>query len=652
MQRNIYLRTVPLAEAVATLKSRLDRQALVRTQVVPTTRAAGRITATSIHAAASSPTAHCAAMDGIAVLASLTFAAREGEPARLAPGTDFVFVNTGDTLPQGFDAVVMIEDVVLAEDGSALVETSVPPWRHVRRIGEDIVATELLLPERRRLTPFDIAALLASGVYEVEVYEQIRIRVIPTGDEVLDPETRPAPGPGQVIESNSAMLAALAAEWGALVVRSAPVPDDPELLEAAVDAALDSDAHIVVLGAGSSAGAKDYSKSVMERFGEVYVHGVSAMPGKPSILGVGRGKLMVCSPGYPVSAVVCFEELVKPLAAWLCRSEPLRRPEAEAVMARDAPSKLGLEEFVRVAMGRVGERLVAVPLARGAGRISSLTKAQGLVRIPANSEGVKKGERVGATLLCDPGELEATLIHVGSHDNVLDLLASFLMRSAAPYRLASSHVGSMGGLAALADGSALFAGVHLFDLESGDYNFPFLDRYLSGVPVALINLVIRHQGLILAKGNPKNIRDVADLTRPGVSFVNRQRGAGTRILFDYRLSQAGIRPAQVSGYDFEEFTHMAVAVNVQSGAADCGMGIYAAAKALGLDFLPVARERYDLAVPEAYLDDPRIAAMLAIIADPAFKSRVQALGGYETGLSGKRMRPGEALPESGGESRA
>jgi len=644
MQRNIYLRTVPLAEAVATLKSRLDRESLVGTQTIPVTQAAGRITAKPIFAAVSSPTAHCAAMDGIAVLASLTFAAREGEPARLAPDRDFVFVNTGDALPARFDAVVMIEDVVLAEDGSALVEVSTPPWRHVRRIGEDIVATELLLPERRRLTPFDIAALLASGVYDVAVFEQVRITVIPTGDEVLAPETRPAPGPGQVIESNSAMLAALAAEWGALVRRLPPVPDNPELLAAAVGEALSSDAHIVVLGAGSSAGAKDYSKSVMEGFGEVLVHGVSAMPGKPSILGVARGKLMVCSPGYPVSAMICFEELVKPLAAWLCRSEPLHRPTDTAVMARDAPSKLGLEEFLRVAMGRVGERLVAVPLARGAGLISSLTKAQGLVRIPANTEGVKKGARVSATLLCDPGELAATLIHVGSHDNILDLLASFLMRHDPAYRLASSHVGSMGGLAALADGSALFAGSHLFDLESGDYNFPFLDKYLSGVPLAVINLAVRQQGLILAKGNPKKIAGVGDLGRVGIRFVNRQRGAGTRILFDWSLTRAGITPERVTGYDFEEFTHMAVAVNVQSGAADCGMGIFAAAKALGLDFIPVARERYDLVIPEAYLDDPRVRAMLEIIADPAFTSRVNALGGYETSLSGKRMRPGEPLP--------
>jgi putative molybdopterin biosynthesis protein len=644
MQRNIYLNTVSLAEAVALIKTKLDRETLVGVETVPVTEAAGRITAAPIFAAVSSPTGHCAAMDGIAVAAASTFAAREGEPVTLRPGADFVFVNTGDVLPAGFDAVIMIEDVVAAADGAVSIETSTPPWRHVRRVGEDIVATELLLPERRRLTPFDIGALLSSGVFTVSVFERARLAIIPTGDEVLDYETRPTPGPGQVIESNSAMLAALAGEWGAVVRRRPPVPDKPELLEAAVKEALESDAHIVVLGAGSSAGAKDYSKSIFEKFGEIFVHGVSAMPGKPSMLGVARGKLVVCAPGYPVSAVVCFEELVKPLAAWLCRGEALHRPAAEAVMARDAPSKLGLEEFLRAAMGKVGERLVAVPLARGAGLITSLTKAQGLVRIPANVEGVKKGETVAATLLCDPGELAATLIHVGSHDNILDLLASFLMRNDPPLRLASSHVGSMGGLAALADGSALFAGTHLFDPDTGDYNFPFLSKYLSKTPVALINLAIRHQGFILAKGNPKGISGVADLARAGTRFVNRQRGAGTRILFDWHLAQAGIKPEAVTGYDFEEYTHMAVAVNVQSGAVDCGMGIFAAANALDLDFIPVARERYDLAIPEAYLDDPRVKAMLEIIHDAGFKSRMQALGGYETVLTGARMRPGQPLP--------
>ncbi|EFL51765.1 molybdenum cofactor synthesis domain protein [Solidesulfovibrio fructosivorans JJ]] len=643
MKRNIYLRTIPIEEALARVKAVLDRKALLGVERIGADRAAGRITAEPVIARYSSPTFHSAAMDGIAVRAADTFMAREGSPVRLTPEKGFVFVNTGHPLPSAFDAVVMIENVVM--DGeAATIEAPVAPFAHVRRIGEDIVATEMVLPRHRRISPYDVGALLSCGAFEISVYERVRMRVIPTGDEVMDFTARPTPGPGQVVESNSMLLAALADEWGMNCLRVPPVPDDPEALARALEEGLDSDAHIVVMVAGSSAGSKDFTKSTIAKFGEVLVHGVAAMPGKPSLLGVARGKLIVGAPGYPVSSVVCFERLLYPLACWLTRSEPRTRQTIAATLARSVPSRIGMTDFLRLSVGQVGSSYVALPLSRGAGSISSMTKAQAVTQLPPEAEGLESGTVVAAELLVDAGELARTLVCVGSHDNTLDILADMLMRRDPSMRLVSSHVGSMGGLIALKNGSAMLAGSHLFDPDTRDFNFPFLAKYLPGLDVLVVNLAIREQGLIVAPGNPKGIVGVADLARDGVRYINRQRGAGTRILFDHHLALAGLAPDRILGYEREEHTHMAVAVNVKTGAADCGLGVYAAAKALGLDFVPLARERYDLVIPEALRDDPKIEAVISVIAGEAFKEQVRALGGYGTDWSGRVMHPGMGLP--------
>lgn len=647
MKRNIYLDTIPIAEALDLVRESLDREDVLGTEDVPVHCAAGRVVAEAVYAKLSSPTYHSAAMDGIAVRAEDTFTAREGQPLELKLNADYLPVNTGNPLPEGKNAVIMIENVVQAADDAVSIEAPAFPWQHVRRIGEDIVATELLIPQNHTLTPYDVGALLSAGIWEVPCRERVRLTVIPTGDEVLDFEQRPTPKPGQVVESNSQVFTALAETWGFEAERTPPVPDKPEALEAAVRAALESEAHIIVIGAGSSAGAKDYSRSVMEKFGRVLVHGVKAMPGKPSLLAVADnqygGKLLVGAPGYPVSAVVCFEELLAPLASWLMRQAPRERVQVEAELTRRMPSKLGMEEFMRMSIGRVGGKFVATPLSRGAGMITTMTKAQGIARVPANSEGVEQGEKVRAELLVPQSALENILIAVGSHDNTLDLLANALMGLESPIRLASTHTGSMGGLLAVKNGSCHLAGTHLFDPDVNDYNFPFVDKYLPKRDVTLVNLAVRHQGFIVQPGNPRGIEGIQSLAGGNVRFINRQRGAGTRILFDYHMKQAGLKPGDITGYDKEEFTHMAVAVNVLTGAVDCGLGIMAAARALGLDFVPLARERYDLLIPTEFLEDPRVRAALALLESDAFKTSIEALGGYETTLTGQVMKPGIGL---------
>ncbi len=641
MKRTVYLHTLPVAEAIARVRQRLDRDTLLGTETIPSHEAQGRVLAAPVFARYSSPTFHGAAMDGYAVRAEATFAARPGAPVRLVKGTDAFAVNTGNPLPEGCNAVLMIEYVTRDLGDTIETETAVFPMQHVRRLGEDIVATELLLPRGRQMTAFDIAALLTAGIWEVTVWQRPRLCFIPTGDEVLDFRSRPHPRPGQVIESNSQLVAGLLRPLGIDVVVLPPVPDQPEALRAAVKAQLPH-AHAVAIGAGSSAGAKDYSRSVMEAVGEVLVHGLDLMPGKPSLFGVAEGRLLVGVPGYPVSAAVCVEEVLAPLLCWLGHLPLPQRPQVEVELARSIPSKLGTNEYLRLAVGRVGERLVAMPLGRGAGLISTMVRAQATTIIPTHREGLEAGARIPVRLLVPAAELEQTIIVVGSHDNLLDLLADELMAQEEPLRLASSHVGSMGGITALRENRTILAGIHLFDPETEDFNFPFLAKYLPGVNVICCNLAIRHQGLIVAQGNPLGIRGVADLARPEVRLVNRQRGAGTRILLDHALRQAGIQPTQVRGYEHEEFTHMAVAANVRTGAADCGVGILAAARALGLDFIPLARERYDLVFRAEHLD-ARVERILHLLRHQGFHQRIQALGGYETSLTGQFMRPGQGL---------
>jgi putative molybdopterin biosynthesis protein len=639
--RNTVLSAISPAEAVARAMAALDRDALMRVESVPTEDCLGRVTAGPVHAQCSSPTFHSAAMDGIAVHARATLGATEDTPLLLKRGADWHMVNTGNLMPAGMDAVIKTERLSWKDEDTIAVTTPAFPWQHVRRLGEDIVATELL--QNHRLTPYDVGALLTGGVWEVPIFEKVRLLFIPTGDEVLPFQTRPMPLPGQVIESNSQVFCAMARTWGALARSIAPVKDRPELLRRAVEEALNSDAHIVVVGAGSSAGTRDYARQIFESVGEILVPGLTIMPGKPSLVGVARGKLLVGAPGYPRSSVACSEHIIAPMVSWLGRTPAPGHQRVSARVAQQSPSRRGVEESVHVALGRVGGDVVAVPLKRGAGMISTLTKARGLLRIAPASEGVEQGEMAEVELFVPLSELDATLIHMGSHDNIMDLLTNELMGLTPQLHLVSRHVGSMGGLKALRDDTALFAGCHLFDPHTRDFNFPFIVKHLPGVPVSVVNLAIRQQGLIVAAGNPKGIRGVQDLTREDVIFVNRQPGAGTRILLDHHLKEAGIGPDEVCGYDHEEHTHMAVAANMLTGTADCGLGIFAAAKALELDFVPLARERYDLVIPRRHMDDNRVQALLRLVRSRGFQSKVASLGGYEVDLAGREMRPGRGL---------
>jgi molybdopterin molybdotransferase/putative molybdopterin biosynthesis protein len=637
-RRKIYITATPLDDALALWQRRLMEAGVWKPlagELVGVDYSLGRVTSEAVAAKLSSPFYHSAAMDGVAVRFADTVGASEHYPKKLKLGEQALYVNTGNPLPDGMDSVIMVEDINEVEGGHIEIIQPATPWQHVRVVGEDIVATELIVPENHLVRPADEAALIAGGITELNVRRRPVAGLIPTGDELVQPGTELKKG--NIIEYNSRMLAGMADEWGAIAKRYDIVPDDLRALKARVlEAARECD--IVAVNAGSSAGSEDHTYQVISELGEVFLHGINTKPGKPVILGMVQGKPVIGVPGYPVSAYLVFRFFARPLLYAMQGMEPPAAGSIKATLSRQMSSPLGQEEFVRVKIGKVGDNVIATPMQRGAGVLMTLVRADGIVRIPAQSEGLAAGSGVEAELLKPAEEIGNTVVCIGSHDNTLDLLGNFLKKRNPKLGLSSAHTGSLGGIIALKRNEAHIAGTHLLDEETGEYNVSYLQKYLPGRKVFLVNLVYREQGFLVLSGNPKGIKGFEDLRRPDVVFVNRQAGAGTRLLTDLYLKRLGIEAALVKGYQHEEYTHMGVASAVLSGAADTGLGILAAARALGLGFLPVAQERYDLAIPGEHYGDPKVRAVLNIIREDAeFRKAVTALGGYDARDMGKVM---------------
>ncbi len=730
MDRKFYLEDIPLDEAWAAFRAALDEAGLWRplpAETVPLSEANGRVTAAPVWARLSSPHYHAAAMDGYAVRAGDTVGAldaspvvlvliqerekgREGErekggkgeggqgntlspPLPFTPSPPLPFspappaqpVNTGHPLPAWADAVIMIEHVqpVTLADGRAGIEirAAVPPWHHVRPMGEDMVATELVLPANHRLRPVDLGALAGSGHAAVSVYRRPRVAIIPTGSELVAVEDG-EPQPGQIIEYNSLVLAAQVESWGGVATRWPIVPDDFDAIRAAVvEAAGGADGRsgsagrgghdLILLNAGSSAGSEDYTAHVVEAAGRLLVHGVAVRPGHPVILGItnydsrrstnlritneegrysvgnesvdqssadgsplvgGRRSAVVPIigvPGYPVSAALTGEIFVEPLLAQWQGQRPRQPATLQGTLTRKLVSSTGDEDFARVVVGRVGDVWTVTPISRGAGVITSLVRADGIVRVPRFSEGHDAGAAVTVHLYREPHEIERTIVSIGSHDLILDVAAQFLAARHDGLRLSSANVGSLGGLVALRRGEAHLAGSHLLDAATGEYNTSYIRRYLPGRDVVVVTLAGREQGWIVPPGNPKELSGWADAARTDVGIVNRQRGAGTRVLLDYELGKLGIDLAAVRGYEREEYTHLAVAAAVASGAADAGLGIRAAARALQLDFVPLVHEAYELVIPRAYYESDLLRPLLDLLHDAEFRAAVAAMPGYD-----------------------
>ena len=645
----VYLHDIPFPEAQRRFQTALQAAKLAEVlgiETIPLQKSAlGRVLAQPVWAKVSSPHYHAAAMDGFAVAASATAGASQVDPLILECGSSAVYVDTGEVLPPDKNAVIPIELTEALDAAGRMhpdprqpqairIREAVAPWQHVRPMGEDMVATQLVLPAGHLLRPVDLGAIAASGHQQVIVARKPRVAVLPTGSE-LRSIGHPVQ-PGEIIEFNSLMLAAQVEDWGGEATQFPITPDDAvEIKHQVLNAAQQYD--LILLNAGSSAGAEDFSAQIVNQLGSLLVHGVAVRPGHPVILGMvhlkARQVPIIGVPGYPVSAALTGELFVEPLLAqWLGRQPP-EKTSVEAALTRKITSPAGDDDFVRVAVGYVGEQLLAAPLARGAGVISSLVRADGLAVLPSGSQGASAGNRVAVQLYRHPNELRSSIFAIGSHDITLDLIAQFLAPNGR--RLVSANVGSVSGLVALRRGIAHIAGSHLLDPESGEYNLKYIEEYLPHEAINVVGLVNRQQGLLVRKGNPKKILHLEDLKRADVSFVNRQRGAGTRVLLDHQLHLMGIALGALHGYNQEEYTHLGVAAAVASGRADCGLGIAAAAVALHLDFIPLFEERYDLIIPRKFYGEPLLAPLLDCLHSASLRQAIQDLPGYNTAPMGE-----------------
>lgn len=630
-----YLTNVPLDEARGEYLARLQENGFAgQTEMVSVQNAFGRITARAVYAAICAPHYAASAMDGIAVHAKDTFGATETTPVRLTP-QQYMVVDTGDPVPEDCDAVIMVEDIVRGEDESVTIYAAAAPWQHIRQIGEDICAGEMILASYMEVTPAAIGAMIAGGVLEIEVVKKPVIGIIPTGDEIVAPCADPKPG--DILEFNSSIFSAMVQEWGAEAKTYPIVPDRFDAIREMVARAAD-ECDIVLLNAGSSAGREDYSVSVIRELGDVVYHGIAIKPGKPAILGL-RGAVPILGvPGYPVSGIIVIEELLKPLVAEWFHSNTAPVQLATATLTRPVVSGLKYQEFVRVRMGEVGGKLTASPLSRGAGVVSSFMKADGILEVPQGTEGYEAGEEVQVRLLSTPEKLQNTLVVIGSHDPLLDEVADMMHRADPTVFMSSSHVGSMGGIMAIRRGEAHAGGCHLLDTETGVYNLSFLKKYFPNGGIRLVRCVGRQQGLMLAKGNPLDIKGFADIAKNGVRYVNRQKGSGTRVLMDYLCEQYAVNVGDIYGYEREELTHTSVAAQIANGSADAGMGIYSAAQLYDLDFLPICIEEYDLIIPDHAWETPVVQQLIATLKSPAFREKMLAMGGYTVD------HPGEIIP--------
>ena len=628
-----YLSNYPLEEARELyLRELVEAGLKPRVERVPTNEANGRITAEAVYARICAPHYNACAMDGIALKASLTYNASETRPVTLAENS-YKWVNTGDPLPEECDCVVMVEDVIEIDQGFQLFGAATP-WQHVRQIGEDIAAGDMVVPSFTELTPSALGAILASGVLEVPVICKPIVGIIPTGNELVAPSENPKPG--DIIEFNSTIFSGMMQGWGCETKVYPVASDTPEMIVDRLKTAV-AECDLVILNAGSSAGKKDYAIEAIQAVGSVVLHGVAIKPGKPTILGLtsrdGHVIPLVGLPGYPVSGILVLEQLIKPVIALMTGRQVEKSGFVEATVSRRLVSSLKYLEFIRARLGNVGGRIVAVPLNRGAGVVSSFVKADGIIHVPQNVEGYEAGEKVRVELLRPMKEIEQTLVITGSHDPLIDEIIDIMRRNWPDSFVASSHVGSMGGIMAVKRGEAHLGGVHLLDEASGEYNRAYIRKYIPEGGVVLMRCVQRSQGLMVAKGNPLGILGIKDLTR--VRYVNRQKGSGTRILLDYLLKQSGLNAESITGYEREEITHTAVAAAVASGTADAGMGILSAARIYDLDFMPICKEEYDLLISESALSMEPVQRLISILQSTELAARLEKLGGYQIDQPGE-----------------
>ncbi|MPZ55547.1 MAG: molybdopterin biosynthesis protein [Rhizobiales bacterium] len=631
-----FLEVVSAEEARARFALHIDRSPMPG-ETVALADALGRVLAGDVVAAVDAPPFDRSNVDGFAVRAADTAGASDAVPRRLqlnaeviacghapaiavAPGTATALA-TGGMLPRGADAVVMIEhtDLVEAKDGPAIeVRRAVAPGQFISFAGSDMARGETVLRRAARIGAREIGMLAACGLASVDVVRRPKIAVLSTGDELVPPGE--ALHPGGVYDSNGAILAAAVTEAGGEPVGYGAFPDDEVALEKAARTAL-AECDMVVLSGGTSKGAGDLSHRIVSRLGSpgIIVHGVALKPGKPLCLAVAGGKPVIVLPGFPTSAIFTFHAFVVPvIRARAGRTEDTARTLRARIPVRVA-SELGRQEFVLVSLVAGDEGPVAFPSAKGSGAVTAFSQADGFFAIDALAAALDADTVADVTLL-DAHARVPDLVIMGSHCVALDEVLGTLAAQGLTARTIA--IGSMGGVAAVRRGECDLAPVHLMDPQSGSYNAHLLTPELTLVPGWQ-----RMQGFVYRRGDARFDGKTAEaalataLADSDVHMVNRNTGAGTRILIDQLL--AGSRPP---GYANQPRSHNAVAAAAAQGRADWGIAIESVAGLYGLGFLAIAPEHYDFLLVESRRERPAVQAFLAALRDEATRARIRALG--------------------------
>jgi putative molybdopterin biosynthesis protein len=583
------------------------------------------------------------AVDGYALQAASTAGASAATPVTLPtdPPERFSWVNTGmpiENLP-GADSVVMVEDTSLegGAPGALKIYRSLTQGENVRAVGEDVMNGQLLACRGDRVTPALASLFLCAGVESVSVRARPRTIFIPTGNEIVDKGRWLSGGKieaGLAVDSNSAYARAMFSSWGYSLDIGSILPDDPDVIAHAVsDAAQDYD--LVLVSAGSAKGKRDHSAEIFERLGRMLFRYVRAKPGRPAMAAEISGTPVICLPGFPMSCAVTLWSLAYPLLKSLSGEQIGADPISEAIGSGEAieaafmaqhSSQQGVAEWLRMKCADVDGKRLCWTLSAGASVLWALAESDGIALLPEETLECPKGTKVSIRVT-RPLDLSRRLLFQGSDDPAVSLLAPIV--KAAGMEFVIRAVGSMGGLAALGRGEAHLAAAHLLDASDGTYNTSYIGRFAEGRNWRRLLIFRRMQGIITAPGNPKGIRDFSDLASGRAVFENRQPGAGTRVLLDYMLRQNGLTGDDVPGYGRISITHMEAANKVASGVADATLGIKAAADAMGLCFIPIAQEPYELVFSENFDAHPASPVLLDAIGSEAWRGAVKRMGGYE-----------------------
>lgn len=604
----------------------------------PVRRCHERILAEDLFSQRNVPHYNASAMDGFALSSASTAHAATSSPVFLRRG-EFARLNTGGVLPASFDAVAMLEDVSLSDDEEQLTVTkTLVAGENVRPVGEDVFRGQVIARAGERISP-PLASLCAtSGIPSVSVLPLPRTLFIPTGDEIIPVDewlSMTDPPAGKVGESNSFIVQGYFSRWGFPVDIAPCLPDNPEVLS---DFLLKNaeEYDLLLVGAGSAKGEKDHTFSIFEKKGNPLFRWLLMKPGRPASAALLRRAVAINLPGFPMSNAVILWSIVYPVLQLLQKGdfdESSAIQEALGATGSEEMSLLvscssspGKEEWLRLKCVEIDGKKMAYPLPSGASALWSLAEIDAVSLLPLESAELPKGSTVSMWTTRHIPWKERILFQ-GSNDPALERLPSVVRKQGGDLLLRS--VGSLAGLAALSRRECHIAAAHLLHAETGEYNTPFIDDlFHDSETVVRKRVFFREQGFITKKGNPKKISGVRDLDREDIVLVNRQRGAGTRVLLDALLEEAGIRPTSIRGYNSLSPTHFESANRVALGFVDVALGIKSVADALDLDFIPVAEEPYELVYLKEFGSLPGLKALLNALDDKEWRAAVLRMGGY------------------------